>query len=135
LVQDDGGLAVAVVDRAGPAEDGDEAELVKTRAAVEAARDLHAGDRLTIAVGGKRAELAGAGVIAVAVDEFLAVDLPLGIGHEEQYTNDWRGLRSSASRGRARGGGRHGSGQCGGQGGEASKGRSGRGGREPCHGR
>src|SRR6185437_15217771 len=86
LVQDEGGLAVTVMDRAGPAEDGDEAKLVETRAAVEAARDLHAGDRLAIAVGGKRAELAGAGVIAVAVDELFAVDLPLGIGHG-QYIN------------------------------------------------
>src|SRR5262249_28396317 len=74
-------FALALVDRAWPAEDSHEFQAVELGRAVVTLLDLKSPDRLAMSVRGQSIELAGAAVGAIAVDELTPFVHPLGILH------------------------------------------------------
>ena len=84
-IKDSGAKAIcfapALVYRAGPAENPDEPQSIELGAAVMAALDFHASNRLAGSVCRHGVELARAAISAIAVDEFARLHCPFDVGH------------------------------------------------------
>src|SRR6185312_9499833 len=81
LVDDDRGLAFALVDRTRPAEHADETQTVQLRVAMEALINLKTAYRLAKSVRRQGVELARTAVRAIAIDEFVSFNCPLHVAH------------------------------------------------------
>src|SRR6516225_10224402 len=78
LVDDDSGLAIALVNRPGPAEHARDLQAVQRGRAVKSPVDLNSDTGLAISVGWQRIELTGAAIGAIAIGELAAFKFPLG---------------------------------------------------------
>ena len=81
-VDDALGLALALMDWAGPPEQRGVAQSVEAHLAELALLDLHGLATLAVAVARQRVEFAGAAEIAVAATDFDAFELPIDISHD-----------------------------------------------------
>src|SRR5262249_29517739 len=79
-------FALALVDRARPAEDPYEFQAIEPGRSVVTLLDLEAANGLAISMRWQSVELAGAAVGAVAVDELTPFDRPFGIRHARLLT-------------------------------------------------